>query len=242
MHPHHHHHHHHEDFEGNVAWGPGWRRQGARAMRGRGPVWFEPPWAGEGGPGEGFGPVPPPWARAARRGWGGGRARKGDVRAATLVLLSERPMHGYEVITEISRRTDGFWEPSPGSIYPTLQMLEDEGLVQAETSPSGSRRQFSLTEEGRRVAAELAAGPAPWEQFVPGPAGPGRALRHAARNLFAAVRQVAMTGGARERDEVVRILDEARRQVYALLASQQAPAGPEGTAPREPGPPPSAGA
>jgi DNA-binding PadR family transcriptional regulator len=218
----HRHHHDEEGFEGGPPWAPGWRGPGPRAARGRGPVWFGPPYEGPGG---GFGPLPPPWARAARRGWGGAgsRARKGDVRAATLVLLSERPMHGYEVITEISRRTDGIWEPSPGSIYPTLQMLEDEGLVEAQASGGSGRRQFSLTEQGRRVAAELASGPAPWEQFAPEAVAGGRALRHAARNLFAAVRQVVMAAGPDEREQVVRILDEARRQVYALLASQQPP-------------------
>src|SRR6478672_10560969 len=80
------------------------------------------------------------------RGRGGPRARRGDVRAAVLALLAERPMHGYEMIKEIEERTDGAWTPSAGSIYPTLQMLEDEGLIRGEESDG--KRRFTLTEEG----------------------------------------------------------------------------------------------
>ena len=90
---------------------------------------------------------------AVRRDWRGhrrhgGRARRGDIRAAILALLAERPMHGYEVIRELSERTGGVWEPSPGSIYPTLQLLEDEALVSVEESDG--RKQYSLTDQGRR--------------------------------------------------------------------------------------------
>src|SRR4030088_2746910 len=83
------------------------------------------PWGGPGGPG---GPGGGPW-----QGFGpfgrGPRAGRGDVRAATLTLLGEGPMHGYQVIQELSERSGGMWRPSPGSVYPTLQLLEDEGLV-----------------------------------------------------------------------------------------------------------------
>ncbi len=76
--------------------------------------------AGFGGPG-GFGQPFGPGRRAAR----------GDVRAAILVLLAEKPSHGYQIIQELERRSDGAWRASPGSVYPTLQQLEDEGLVRA---------------------------------------------------------------------------------------------------------------
>src|SRR4030095_16003427 len=84
------------------------------------------------------------------QGWGHGRgrgARRGDVRAAILALLAERPMHGYEMIQERQQRTGGVWRPSPGSVYPTLQMLEEEGLITGEQAEG--RRRFSLTEAGR---------------------------------------------------------------------------------------------
>ncbi len=101
--------------------------------------------------------------RPARGGRPWGRARRGDVRSAILALLAERPMHGYEIIGELSDRTEGLWRPSPGSIYPTLQLLEDEGLVTVQPDDAGGKKRFSLTEEGRRAAAEVAKGQAPWE-------------------------------------------------------------------------------
>src|SRR5690348_13318038 len=84
--------------------------------------------------------------------WGGGRggrygrARRGDVRAAMLLLLEEEARNGYQLIQEIERRTEGYWKPSPGSVYPALQQLEDEGLVRAEERDG--RRAYLLTEEG----------------------------------------------------------------------------------------------
>src|ERR1700739_4392647 len=76
-----------------------------------------------------------------------GRGRRGDVRYAILALLQERPMHGYEMMQELAERTQGLWRPSPGSLYPALQLLEDQGYVRSESADG--RRQFTLTEEGR---------------------------------------------------------------------------------------------
>ena len=93
-----------------------------------------------------------------RGGFGGGpffgpgrRAGRGDIRAAILTLLAEEPMHGYQVIQVISERSGGNWTPSPGSVYPTLQQLEDEGLIEAAASESG-RRVFALTDDGRAAS------------------------------------------------------------------------------------------
>ena len=80
---------------------------------------------------------------------GRGRGRRGDVRAAILALLTERPMHGYEMIQEIAARSNGLWRPSPGSVYPTLQLLVDEGLIVA-TESEGSKRLFELTDDGEK--------------------------------------------------------------------------------------------
>src|SRR6266540_4346007 len=90
-----------------------------------------------------------------------GRARRGDVRTAILALLAERPMHGYEMIQELSGRTGGMWRPSPGSVYPTLQMLEDEGLISSQETEG--KRLFSLTDTGREEAGRHSPGQAPWE-------------------------------------------------------------------------------
>src|SRR5438045_1906803 len=105
--------------------------------------------AGRGGFGPGFGPP--------RRGRGGRRVRRGDIRGAILALLKERPMHGYEMIQELEQRTNGAWRPSAGSIYPTLQLLEDEGLVAGEESEG--RRRYALTDPGRADAERLARPP-----------------------------------------------------------------------------------
>src|SRR6201989_406520 len=95
------------------------------------------------------------------RGGRGRRARRGDVRAAVLALLADRPMHGYEMIKEIEERSEGAWTPSAGSIYPTLQMLEDEGLIRGEDSDG--KRRFTLTDTGRAEQDEKAEEVAPWD-------------------------------------------------------------------------------
>src|SRR5262245_13544395 len=126
-----------------------------------------PGWGGFGrGPGGNpFGGNPfggnPFWFGGGRRGrrgfdWGpfgrGPRVRKGDVRAAVLVLLAEQPRNGYQIIQEISERSGGLWKPSSGSVYPALQQLEDEGLV--ETESVDGKRSFKLTETGRTYVEE----------------------------------------------------------------------------------------
>ena len=94
----------------------------------------------------------------------GGRKR-GDVRAAILTLLAERPMHGYEMIQEIAERSQDLWRPSPGSVYPTLQLLVDEGLI-AGTESEGSKKLFELTEDGRAAAEKIET--PPWEEITEG--------------------------------------------------------------------------
>ena len=162
-----------------------------------------------------------PRGRRHRHGFGRGgpRARRGDVRAAALALLTERPMHGYEMIKEIEERTGGIWKPSAGSIYPTLALLEDEGLVRSE-EVEGKRR-FTLTDEGREQA-EARSGDSPWEQVTAG-ADPGELrLRQAFVALRAAVLQVGMAGSAEQAERARDLLDETRKKVYAILAEDPA--------------------
>jgi DNA-binding PadR family transcriptional regulator len=87
------------------------------------------------------------------RGHGRGRhrVRRGDVRSAILALLDDQPMHGYEMITELEERTGGRWRPSAGSIYPTLQLLEDEGMVTAE-EVEGRKELFKLIGAAKQLA------------------------------------------------------------------------------------------
>lgn len=153
-----------------------------------------------------------------RGGRGGPRARRGDVRAAVLALLAERPMHGYEIIKEVEERSEGAWTPSAGSIYPTLQMLEDEGLIRGEDS--GGKRRFSLTDAGRAEQEGKTEEVAPWDAVREGAPTGHLALRHSVGNLFVAVKQVGQAGDEDQRKQVTELLDETRRKVYAILAEE----------------------
>ncbi len=149
-------------------------------------------------------------------GWGGpGRARRGDVRSAILRLLSEQPMHGYQIIQELSGRSEGMWRPSAGSVYPTLQLLEDIGLVASEESDG--KRVFRLTDEGRSAVAAIGDARAPWDTAAE--AGSANELREATGKLFGAVRQLAGTATDEERSAAAAILTEARKKIYAILAA-----------------------
>ena len=138
---------------------------------------------------------------------------RGDVRVAVLALLAERPMHGYQIIQEIEERSGGSWKPSAGSVYPTLQLLADEGLIAAEEA--GGRKTYTLTEAGR--AETDAAGAKPWEAPAK-ESGRATALPKAGVELAQAASQVARTGTPEQVQQAVEVLDEARRKLYALLA------------------------
>ncbi|GAA1958700.1 PadR family transcriptional regulator [Microbacterium aquimaris] len=144
------------------------------------------------------------------------RMARGDVRSAVLSLLQEKPMHGYQIIAEIGERSGGMWKPSPGSVYPTLQMLADEGLIVAEES--GGRKTYSLTEVGRAEAESRTEGSAPWE--MPGMKDAARAatLPKAGVKLAQAAAQVAQHGTAEQVAEAEDVLDDARRKLYSILA------------------------
>jgi DNA-binding PadR family transcriptional regulator len=159
-----------------------------------------------------------------RSGWGppwmgpGPRARRGDVRIAVLALLAEGPMHGYQIITELESRSGGVWRPSPGSVYPTLQLLEDEDLVTSQEV--GGKRVYSITDAGRARVEEEGdrKGGAPWSDVAEGAEEPTVKLRSAFFQLGAAAMQVAQTGSEDTVARTIEILTEARRRVYGLLA------------------------
>jgi DNA-binding PadR family transcriptional regulator len=144
----------------------------------------------------------------------GRRAGRGDIRAAILALLAEQPMHGYQIIQELTERTGGVWRPSPGSVYPTLQQLEDEELVR-ETSSDTGKRVYELTDAGREQAA---AQPAPWSAVAGESEDALVALHDLVHQVVAATRQVARAGGAAQLEAAHTILRDARRGLYRLLA------------------------
>jgi len=190
----------------------------------RGGVPFPPmppggPWPGMPGHGP-FGGFPGGGpGRGPRRGRGerfagrGRRSRRGDVRAAILTLLTERPMHGYEMIQEIKERSAELWKPSPGSVYPTLQLLADEGLINDEGS--GSRRLYALTEEGRAAAAKIET--PPWEEIARDADPRDVSLRDAIGQLMGATVQVAQAATDDQKLRAAEVLNEARRALYAIL-------------------------
>jgi DNA-binding PadR family transcriptional regulator len=141
------------------------------------------------------------------------------VRAAILDVLSVEPMNGYQIINQIAERTGGAWKPSPGSVYPTVQQLEDEGLVEA-ISVSG-RRQSTLTEAGRAYVNdhrdELAA---TWRPFEEDADQDDRTpdLKQAVGQVMGAVWQVVTSGSPQQQAEAAEILADTRRRLYGLLA------------------------
>ena len=159
---------------------------------------------GPGGPGAPF-------------GRGRGRAQRGDVRTAILLLLADRPMHGYQIMQAMSDRTGGAWHPSPGAIYPTIAQLEDEGLV--TTKEEGGRRLVTLTDEGRTYLEERSARLGdPFADFAGAADRPD--LRDPMHQLVAAVRQIEVGGSATQLEAASQVLAQARRSLYLILAGE----------------------
>ena len=145
----------------------------------------------------------------------GTRMGRGDVRAAVLALLAEQPMHGYQIIHEIEERSGGTWKPSAGSVYPTLQLLADEGLISAEESHG--RKTYALTEAGLETVAG-ADSSNPWATTDSGDSPRFRALPKAGVELAQAAARIGRTGTPEQVQEAVTVLDEARRRLYSILA------------------------
>ncbi len=174
-------------------------------------------WGHGGGPGFGPGFGPGAHGGPGRGRWGNGRRGRGNVRAAILALLAEEPRHGYAVMTELAERSGGMWRPSPGSVYPVLQQLQDEGLVTAQDGEG--RRVFTLTDAGRRYVEENAeALREPWKVDQHGAGHRVRSLLHAMAALGAAVEQVARLGDEAQAARALTVLEEARRSMYRILA------------------------
>jgi len=146
------------------------------------------------------------------RGWGGGRRMpRGAIRTAILVALRDEPAHGYEVMRRLDEMSGGVWRPSPGSVYPHLQMLEDEGLVRS-SDVDGSRT-YTLTESGR---AEAENATLPWQ------AGQiddeVRTLRESMGQLMSAAKELAGAGQTSQVERGTAVIQKARKELYQILA------------------------
>lgn len=180
------------DLRGMFGWGPG-----------------APP---GGGPGP-FGGGWPFFGLGGRRP----RVRRGDVRIGILALLAEQPRNGYQIMQELEQRSHGMWRPSPGSVYPALQQLEDEGLVRAQKEGGG--RVFELTESGRAHVDSLEADArAPWEAVADAAGDEMRDLMGVFRSTAVAAMQVMRAGTDKQRAQARKILLDARRALYRVLA------------------------
>ena len=166
------------------------------------------------------GPAFGPWWGPGHT-WRGPKARRGDIRAAILGVLAEQSMNGYQIIQEIATRSGGVWKPSPGSIYPTLQQLEDEGLVRVEVD--GGRRAYSLTDEGRNYVTDHADEvSAPWQAMSEAGRGDDD-LKPLLGQVAGAVWQILATGTPDQQAKGREALADFRRKLYAILAEDETP-------------------
>jgi DNA-binding PadR family transcriptional regulator len=222
------HHRHEHDLPG---WEPGDEDDGRRRgddegrRRGRGRGHVRGGFAARPMPGP---PAPPgfhafgPWPGEPRMR--GPRARRGDVRAAALALLAEQPMNGYQIIQVIGERSGGVWRPSPGSVYPALQQLEDEGLIRTEAADSG-RRAYQLTEEGRAYAdAHADELQAPWDEVTGGAGGVAVEMRSLIGQVAMAAVQVVQVGSEAQVGQAKQLLTDTRKALYRILAADDEPA------------------
>ena len=167
-----------------------------------------------------------PWGRGYRRR-GGGRVKRGNVRAAALALLAEEPMNGYQIIQQISERSGGLWQPSPGSVYPALAQLEDENLI-AQQDASGGRRAYGLTDKGRTYVAEHTDElNAPWSALA-GVANAAHDMRRLVHQVHLAATQVISAGTDEQVNQARKVLTQARRALYRILAEDDTAEGEPG--------------
>jgi DNA-binding PadR family transcriptional regulator len=180
------------------------QRMGGHRAHERHGGWGGPPFGG------------PPFGGGGGRGRGR-RARRGDVRTATLLLLAEEPRNGYQIMQELEERSGGNWRPSAGSVYPALQLLEDEGLIRSEEADG--RKLLHLTDAGRQLLEERGENqPAPWDQMAGDVPDDARAIMKVVKEVMMGIGQVMQNGSDSQRAETRKLLVALRRDIYRILA------------------------
>ncbi len=150
-------------------------------------------------------------------GGGRGRRRRGEIRTALLTLLAEEPRNGYQLMQTLEERSRGMWRPSPGSVYPTLAQLEDEGLIRS-IERDGTKL-FELTDQGREYVEQHASRTPPWEEGE-GPEGPSLPeIASLVVQIGKAAWQVAQEGDEQQVERACQTLAETRRALYGILAA-----------------------
>jgi DNA-binding PadR family transcriptional regulator len=148
----------------------------------------------------------------------GRKARRGDIRTAALLLLAEEPRNGYQIMQEVEERSEGVWRPSPGSVYPALAQLEDEGLIRSEEIDG--RKLFAITDEGRALLDKRGAeAPAPWEQMSGDVSDAAFEMGNLIRDVANAFAQLMRTGSDAQIAKAREVLRSTRRDLYRILAN-----------------------
>jgi DNA-binding PadR family transcriptional regulator len=127
-------------------------------------------------------------------------------------------MHGYEMTQQIAERSNNLWRPSPGSVYPTLQLLVDEGLIAPAAESEGSKKTFELTDDGRAAADQIET--APWDAIAEDADPNAVNLRAAIGQLMGAVAQSVHTAGDEQQQRILDIVNGARREIYQILGEE----------------------
>ncbi|MDM9384123.1 PadR family transcriptional regulator [Chlorogloeopsis sp. ULAP01] len=157
-----------------------------------------------------------------RDGWGDEpRTRRGDIKFMLLGLLSERPQHGYELIKELETRRGGFHRLSPGSVYPTLQMLEEGGYLTSEKVDG--KRVYTITQSGRQLLSDRnqqADSKNTYDSFTESKPSELIELRRTLTQLNDAVTQIARSGNLEQVNRVRDLLVQVKREIYKFLAEQ----------------------
>lgn len=149
------------------------------------------------------------------RDWGERRTRRGDIKYILLTLLAEQPQHGYELIKQLEARYGGFYRPSPGSVYPTLQLLEEGGYLTSEQIEG--KRVYTITDSGRQLLADrdpidLIDREDKSQQLME--------LKEAIADLGTAVMLVARSSNLERMSRVREMLNKVKREIYAILAEE----------------------
>lgn len=158
---------------------------------------------------------------------GMGRAPRGNVRAAILLLLSEQPRNGYQIMQEIGERSNGVWHPSPGSVYPALQQLDDEGLVRVQEVDG--QRTYTLTDAGEAyLQAHRSEFGLPWDEASRAVGNDVHELMSLMRQSAAALFQVVRAGDSAQVAKAAQLMKETRRSLYRILAEEEETGGGHG--------------
>lgn len=161
------------------------------------------------------------WGKDWARNWGmwgkafgAQQARRGDMRPIVLHMLAEKPMHGYEIIRTLEEKSHGFWRPSPGSIYPTLQLLEEEELV--NSSDENGKKVYTLTDKGR-AEAEHEEARGPWHDPK---MKEHLKSRHNFMELIGLLKAIAATGTDEQRTKAREVLEETKTKLHDILEQE----------------------